>query len=192
MSDIRQIRTPLTEDVVRSLHIADVVALTGVVYQARDAAHRRFAALLEAGEELPFDLSGAVIYYVGPAPAPPGAVIGSAGPTTSGRMDAYTPLLLRRGLRGMIGKGFRSPAVKRAMRDHPAVYFAATGGAGALLARHIIAAETIAYPEFGAEACARLEVVEFPAVVAVDCHGGDLYEEGRRRYSRPQVATPAP
>jgi fumarate hydratase subunit beta len=181
---VRKITTPLTDEIVESLHAGDEVALSGVVYQARDAAHKRLVALIEAGEELPFELAGAVVYYVGPSPAKPGAVIGSAGPTTSGRMDAYTPLLIEKGLKGMIGKGLRADAVKQAMQTHKAVYFAATGGAGALLARRIVANEVIAWPELGAEACARLQVVDFPAVVVIDCHGADLYEEGRRQYAR--------
>ena len=181
---IRKIITPLTSEVVETLHVGDEVAISGVIYQARDAAHKRLVALIEAGEPLPFALAGAVIYYVGPSPAKPGAVIGSAGPTTSGRMDAYAPLLIENGLKGMIGKGLRSDAVKQAMQKHKAVYFAATGGAGALLAKRIVGNEVIAWPELGAEACARLQVEAFPAVVVMDCHGGDLYEEGRRRYAR--------
>jgi fumarate hydratase subunit beta len=182
---ITKITTPLTDEVVVSLHAGDEVAISGVIYQARDAAHKRLVALIEAGEELPFDLAGALVYYVGPSPAKPGAVIGSAGPTTSGRMDAYAPLLIERGLKGMIGKGLRSDAVKQAMQQHTAVYFAATGGAGALLARRIVGNEVIAWPELGAEACARLEVEDFPSIVVIDCHGADLYEEGRKRYAKP-------
>lgn len=179
-----EIATPLTDDVVRGLRAGDEVELSGVVYQARDAAHKRLVALLQAGEPLPFDLQGAVIYYMGPSPAKPGHVIGSAGPTTSGRMDAYAPLLIQHGLKGMIGKGLRTPEVKQAMRVAPAVYFAATGGAGALLARRIVANEVIAYPELGAEAIARLRVERFPAIVVNDCHGADLYEQGRAAYAR--------
>lgn len=181
---VKEITTPLTEGVVRQLRAGDRVRISGVLYQARDAAHRRLVALLEEGKPLPFDLQGAVVYYMGPSPAPPGRVIGAAGPTTSGRMDAYTPLLLRQGLKGMIGKGSRSRAVRDALREHTAVYFAATGGAGALLSTHVVSHEVIAYPELGAEAVARLEVNEFPAIVVNDCHGRDLYEEGRARYER--------
>ena len=181
---VRKIVTPLTDDVVRSLHAGDEVAISGVVYQARDAAHKRLVALLEAGEPLPFELQGAVVYYMGPSPTRPGAVIGSAGPTTSGRMDAYAPTLMGHGLRGMIGKGLRTPEVKQAMVEAPAVYLAATGGAGALLSRRIVGNEVIAYPELGAEAIARLEVSDFPAIVVNDSYGADLYEEGRRRYAR--------
>jgi fumarate hydratase subunit beta len=180
----KKITTPLTDEVVRDLRAGDEVEITGVVYQARDAAHKRIVALIEADEPLPFDLQGAVVYYMGPSPAGPGKVIGSAGPTTSGRMDAYAPTLMAHGLKGMIGKGLRTPEVKAAMRAHTAVYFAATGGAGALLAQRIVGNETIAWPELGAEAVARLEVRDFPAIVVNDCHGADLYEEGRRKYAR--------
>jgi fumarate hydratase subunit beta len=180
----KRLTTPLTREVVCGLCAGDHVRITGVLYQARDAAHKRLASLLAAGEPLPFDLEGAVVYYMGPSPAPPGRVIGSAGPTTSGRMDAYAPLLIERGLRGMIGKGSRGQAVKDAIVDHGAVYLAATGGAGALLATHIVSHEVIASADLGAEAIARLEVVDFPAVVVNDCHGADLYEQGRARYQR--------
>jgi len=180
----RKITTPLTDDVVKDLRAGDAVLITGVVYQARDAAHKKLVALIEAGEPLPFELRGAVVYYMGPSPAKPGNVIGSAGPTTSGRMDAYAPLLMKHGLSGMIGKGLRTQEVKDAMHDSTAVYFAATGGAGALLAKCIVGNEVIAWPELGAEAVARLEVRDFPAIVVNDCHGGDLYEEGRKRYAK--------
>ena len=180
----KRVTTPLTDEAVKDLRAGDAVEITGVVYQARDAAHKRLVALIENGEELPFELEGAVVYYMGPSPAKPGNVIGSAGPTTSGRMDAYTPLLLEHGLKGMIGKGLRTAEVKAAMQEHPAVYFAATGGAGALLAQRIVANEVIAWPELGAEAVARLEVVDFPVVVVNDCYGGDLYESGRAEYEK--------
>ena len=179
-----KITTPLTTEVVESLHAGDEVEITGFIYQARDAAHKRLVALIEAGEPLPFEVEGAVVYYMGPSPAKPGNVIGSAGPTTSGRMDAYAPTMMANGLKGMIGKGLRTPEVKAAMQEHKAVYFAATGGAGALLAQRIVGNETIAYPELGAEAVARLEVKDFPAIVVNDCHGGDLYEEGRKKYAK--------
>jgi fumarate hydratase subunit beta len=181
---VKKITTPLADEVVRDLKAGDAVEITGVIYQARDAAHKKLVALIEAGEELPFDLQGAVVYYMGPSPAKPGKPIGSAGPTTSGRMDAYAPLLMKRGLKGMIGKGLRTAEVKQAMVDETAVYFAATGGAGALLAQRITGNEVIAWPELGAEAVARLDVVDFPAIVVNDCHGGDLYEEGRAKYAR--------
>jgi len=181
---VKKIITPLADDVVRDLRAGDAVEITGVVYQARDSAHKKLVALIAAGEKLPFELRGAVIYYMGPSPAKPGKVIGSAGPTTSGRMDAYAPLLMEHGLKGMIGKGLRTQQVKDAMHEHTAVYFAATGGAGALLAKRIVGNEVIAYPELGAEAIARLEVKDFPAIVVNDCHGGDLYEEGRKQYAK--------
>ena len=180
----RKITTPLTDDVVKGLKAGDEVEITGVIYQARDAAHKRLVALIDVGEPLPFELQGAVVYYMGPSTAKPGNVIGSAGPTTSGRMDAYAPLLMRHGLSGMIGKGLRTQDVKDAMHECTAVYFAATGGAGALLARSIVGNEVIAWPELGAEAVARLEVKDFPAIVVNDCHGGDLYEEGRAKYAK--------
>ena len=181
---VKKITVPLTAEAVRDLRAGDAVEITGVVYQARDAAHKRLVALLEAGEDLPFELAGAVVYYMGPSPAKPGNVIGSAGPTTSGRMDAYAPLLIEHGLKGMVGKGLRTQEVKDAMHACTAVYFAATGGAGALLAKSIVGNEVIAWPELGAEAVARLEVKDFPAIVVNDCHGGDLYEEGRKRYAK--------
>jgi fumarate hydratase subunit beta len=181
---VKKLTTPLTDEVVAGLRTGDEVAITGVIYQARDAAHKRLVALIEGGEQLPFELQGAVVYYMGPSPAKPGHVIGSAGPTTSGRMDAYAPTLMAHGLKGMIGKGLRTPEVKQAMKQHKAVYFAATGGAGALLAQRIVGNEVIAWPELGAEAVARLEVVDVPAIVVNDCYGGDLYEEGRAKYAR--------
>ncbi len=180
----KKITTPLTDEVVRDLRAGDAVEITGVMYQARDSAHKRLAALIETGEPLPFELQGAVVYYMGPSPAKPGRPIGSAGPTTSGRMDAYAPLLMKHGLKGMVGKGLRTAEVKQAMIDTTAVYFAATGGAGALLAQRITGNEVIAWPELGAEAVARLEVVDFPVIVVNDCYGGDLYEEGRKHYAR--------
>ena len=180
----KKITTPLTDDVVRDLRAGDAVEISGVIYQARDAAHKRLVALIQAGKQLPFELQGAVVYYMGPSPAKPGNVIGSAGPTTSGRMDAYAPLLIEHGLKGMVGKGLRTQEVKDAMHACTAVYFAATGGAGALLAKSIVGNEVIAWPELGAEAVARLEVKDFPAIVVNDCHGGDLYEEGRAKYAK--------
>lgn len=178
------LQTPLRESDVTSLKIGDRVLLNGVVYTARDAAHKRLVELLDRGEPLPFPLEGQVIYYVGPSPAAPGRPVGAAGPTTSYRMDAYAPALIRHGLRGMIGKGARNDAVKEAMRQHKAVYFAAIGGAGALMARSIVSAEVIAYPELGPEAVRRLKVRDFPVIVANDVHGGDLYEEGVRLYAQ--------
>jgi fumarate hydratase subunit beta len=183
-SDVTALTTPLSEAVVMGLRAGQQVLLNGVIYTARDAAHRRMIEALERGEELPFDVRGQVIYYVGPTPAPPGRVIGAAGPTTAGRMDRYAPALLARGLKGMIGKGPRSDEVKAAIQQHRAVYFGGIGGAGALLAQHIIAAELIAYEDLGTEAIRKLEVRDFPLVVINDCHGGDAYEEGRKRWRR--------
>ena len=177
------ITTPLDEKTIEALKSGDRVLITGVVYTARDTAHKRMVEALERGENLPFDVKGQIIYYMGPAPAKPGHVIGSAGPTTSGRMDVYTPELLAAGLKGMIGKGNRSEPVKKAMKRYRAVYFAATGGAGALIAGSIKKAEVIAYEELGAEAVMRLEVEDFPVVVVNDIYGGDLYEQGKAQYS---------
>lgn len=178
----KQISTPLTAVQIDSLEAGDQVAIDGILYAARDAAHKRMLEALSAGRELPFEIRGQVIYYVGPAPARPGAPIGSAGPTTSGRMDRYTPELLRHGLKGMIGKGYRSPEVVDAIRQNRAIYFAAVGGSGALLARHIQSAEVVAYEDLGPEAIYRLEVVEFPAIVVNDCHGNDLYQLAPQQY----------
>lgn len=184
MSEAIRLTTPLTTEDADRLRIGDRVLLTGIIYTARDAAHKRIVQLLEAGQPLPFNPQGQVIYYVGPAPAKPGHAIGAAGPTTSYRMDAYAPALIAAGLKGMIGKGKRDDAVRTAMQQHKAVYFAAIGGAGALIARSILTAEVIAYPELGPEAVRRLEVKDFPVIVANDAHGGDLYEEGVKTYAR--------
>lgn len=177
-----RLTTPLSAKDVQALRAGDRVLLSGTVYTARDAAHARLIALLNEGKALPFAVEGQVIYYVGPTPPRPGEPIGSAGPTTSGRMDSYTPALLAAGLRGMIGKGSRSPEVREAMARHGAVYFAATGGAGALLAKRIKSAEIVAWEDLGAEAVRRLVVEDFPLVVIDDVHGHDLYEEGAARY----------
>ncbi|MDR2445814.1 MAG: Fe-S-containing hydro-lyase [Treponema sp.] len=176
---------PLPREQAGALVAGDKVSLSGVLYTARDAAHKRFANLLDRGEALPFPIEGACIYYAGPAPAKDGQVIGSAGPTTSGRMDAYTPRLLDLGLRCMIGKGERSEAVIAAMKKTGAVYFAALGGAGALLASRITSVETAAFPDLGTEAVRRLTVRDFPAVVAIDSRGGNLYKLGPERYLKP-------
>jgi len=178
-----KLQTPLTDSDVEKLHAGDRILLSGVVYTARDAAHRRLHELLQAGKPLPIDLRGQVIYYTGPTPAKPGRVIGSAGPTTSGRMDAYTPALIAHGLKGMIGKGRRSQDILDTMKRYKAVYFGATGGAGALLARHIKKAEIAAYEDLGPEAIYRLDIEDFPVIVINDVHGGDLYAEGVRAYS---------
>jgi fumarate hydratase subunit beta len=179
-----KLTTPLTDDLIEQLRAGDKVSITGVIYVGRDAAHKRLVAALDAGQPLPFDPHGQIIYYMGPSPAKPGDPIGSAGPTTSGRMDAYTPRMLEAGLKGMIGKGNRTQAVRDAIRKHRAVYMAATGGAGALIAKSIKKSETVAYAELGAEALLRLEVVDFPAIVVNDIHGGDAYEDGVKQYNR--------
>ncbi|MBN2224435.1 MAG: fumarate hydratase C-terminal domain-containing protein [Deltaproteobacteria bacterium] len=176
------IQTPLTDAVVRTLTAGTAVTLSGVVYTARDAAHRRFMEFLDRGEPLPFEPLGAVIYYVGPAPAPPGKVIGSAGPTTARRMDPFAERLTALGVKGTIGKGDRSEQVADALMKHTAVYFAATGGVGALLSRHITGARVIAFEDLGPEAVAELVFKDFPAVVAIDCYGNDVFAEGRKRH----------
>lgn len=181
---MKRIETPLTDEVVKELHAGDPVAITGIIYTGRDLAHRRLVEAIEKGEELPFELEGQVIYYVGPAPAKPGYPIGSAGPTTSYRMDPYTPTLLAHGLKGMIGKGNRGKDVRKAIQRYKAVYFAAVGGAAALLAKRIKRSEVIAYEDLGAEAVRKLWVEEFPVIVVNDIYGRDLYEEGVERYRR--------
>lgn len=178
----KRITLPLTDEVLQDLKAGDNVLLNGVVYVARDAAHKRLVEALEKGQDLPFDIRGQTVYFMGPSPAKPGQAIGSAGPTTSGRMDSYSPRLMSAGLKGMIGKGNRSPAVKDAMKKYKAVYFAAIGGAGALISKSIKKAEVIAYDELGAEAVRRLEVEDFPVTVINDIYGGDLYEEGKAKY----------
>lgn len=167
----------VNEEEIRSLHAGDYVYLTGTVYTARDAAHKRMSEALAAGRELPVNMENNVIYYMGPSPAREGRPIGSAGPTTASRMDKYTPALLELGLKGMIGKGKRSKAVKEAIVKNRAVYFAAVGGAGALLSKSIVSSEVIAYDDLGTEAIRRLEIKNFPVIVVIDCMGNDLYEE---------------
>ena len=179
-----KLQTPLTEERVRALRAGDRVLLSGVVYTARDAAHLRMLECLQKGEPLPFDLAGQVIYYAGPTPTPPGRPIGAIGPTTSTRMDAATPALLARGLRGMIGKGGRSPEVVDAMRRHGAVYFAAVGGAAALMARCVTACEVIAWDDLGPESVKRLTLRDLPLIVAIDAEGGDAFEQGQAAYLR--------
>ncbi|MFQ5826501.1 MAG: Fe-S-containing hydro-lyase [Dehalococcoidia bacterium] len=181
---MRKITTPLSDEVIASLRAGDQVLISGTLYTARDAAHKRLIEALERGQELPFDLQGQTLYYVGPTPAPPGRVIGSAGPTTSGRMDGFTPRLLAAGLKGMIGKGSRSPEVREAIKRHRAIYLAAIGGAGALIAGSIKRVEMVAYEDLGTEAIRRLTVEDLPAIVVNDIYGGDLYEEGKARYRR--------
>jgi fumarate hydratase subunit beta len=185
-----RLQTPLSGADVQRLSIGDQVLLSGAVFTARDAAHARLVELLKAGKPLPFELAGQVIYFAGPTPAPPGRPIGSVGPTTSYRMDPYSPLLIEHGLRGMIGKGRRSREVIEAMAAHGAVYLGAVGGAAALIAQRIVSAEVVAYEDLGPEAVRRLVVEDFPAVVVNDCRGGDLYAEGRKRYEKEQGLTP--
>jgi len=175
---------PLTDEVVESLKAGDKVLITGVMYTARDAAHKRLIELLDKGDALPFDIKGAIIYYVGPTPAPPGKSIGSAGPTTSGRMDLYAPKLIEVGIKAMIGKGSRGPEVIEAMKRHKAVYLGATGGAGALISQRIKSAEIVAYEDLGPEAIRRIEVENFPAIIVNDTAGKDLFEEGQSEYRR--------
>lgn len=184
MSESIRIRPPLCDEDVDRLSAGDRVLISGVVYTARDAAHRRLVEEIRAGRPLPLELAGQIIYYVGPTPPPPGRPIGAAGPTTSYRMDPYAPMLIERGLKGMIGKGARSDEVLAALRRHRAVYFAATGGAGALISKTIRRAEVVAYADLGTEAIRRLEVLDFPAIVVGDAHGNDLYRAGRLKYRR--------
>ena len=178
----KRIKLPITRDDARKIKAGDACLLSGVIYTARDAAHKRLVELVQKGEPLPFDIKDATVYYVGPTPAKPGKVIGSAGPTTSYRMDAYSPTLIREGETGMIGKGKRGPEVVAAMKEYGAVYFAAIGGAGALLSSCIKKAETVCYEDLGAEAVRRLEVVDLPVVAVIDSEGNNLYENGRRDY----------
>lgn len=173
---------PLTHEDVQMLRAGDIVYLTGSMLTGRDAAHKRLIQLLDEGKELPVDVRGQAIYYVGPAPASPGHAVGSAGPTTSYRMDAYTPQLLKLGLNCMIGKGRRSEAVRAAMQEYGAVYLGAVGGAAALIARSIKSMEVLAYPDLGTEAIHRFTVENFPAIVLMDAHGGNLYESGPAQY----------
>jgi len=183
----KKITLPFTDEILKDLRAGDSLLLTGVVYTARDAAHKRMLEALDQGKPLPFDIIGATIYYMGPTPARLGRTIGSAGPTTSERMDAYAPRLMAEGLKGMIGKGLRSKAVKDAMVKHKAVYLGAIGGAGAIISRSIKKAEVVAYEELGAEALRRLEVEDFPAIVCDDFHGNDLLEQGKAQWRRAEV-----
>ena len=176
------IKAPMSREVARSLKAGDSCLMSGVIYTARDAAHKRLCELVEQGSPLPLDLTDAVIYFVGPTPAKPGQVIGSAGPTTSYRMDAYSPTLIALGQTGMIGKGKRSQEVVEAMKTHGCVYFGAIGGCGALLSKCIKKAEVVAYPDLGPEAIHRLEVEDFPLVVIIDSQGNNLYAEGPKAY----------
>lgn len=184
MGESKQIQLPLSEEDVQGLRAGDRVLLTGPMLTGRDAAHKRLLDLIEAGEPLPVEIEAETIYFVGPSPAKPDQVIGSCGPTTSYRMDPYSPKLIELGLRGMIGKGERGPEVMEAMKEHGAVYFAAVGGAAALIARAVKSMDIVAYEDLGPEAIRRLEVEEFPVIVAQDAHGGNLYQDGVKEYAK--------
>ena len=184
MAESIKLQLPLKGEDIERLRAGDHVLLSGTLYTARDAAHKRMVAALDGGEDLPIDLRGQLIYYVGPTPARPGRVIGSAGPTTSMRLDPFTPRLLDYGIRGAIGKGGRGPAVREALKKHNGVYFLAVGGAGALLSRTIKKVEVVAYEDLGTEAIRRMEVEDFPAIVVNDVHGNDLLEQGKARYQK--------
>lgn len=183
MSNRIELTTPFTDEMIKSLKAGDMVYISGVVYTSRDAAHKKMCELLEIGEPMPFDFKGAAIYYAGPCPPKPGKPIGSVGPTTSGRMDLYSPRLMKEGLRVMIGKGLRNKEVVDAIVEHAGVYFAAIGGAAALMGKSVESAEVIAFEELGTEAVRRLIVKNLPVIVAIDCHGNNMYEEGRRQYA---------
>lgn len=180
----KKIKLPMNEQEIENLKIGDFVSVSGVIYVARDAAHKRLQDMLDTGEKLPFDIKNNIIYYMGPSPAREGRVIGAAGPTTSGRMDKYTPALLDLGLKGMIGKGKRSEQVKQAVIRNKAVYFTAVGGAGAILSKAIIKSEIVAFEDLGAEAILKLEVENFPVIVSMDCKGNDLYETAVKGFKR--------
>jgi len=184
MSQVIRLTPPLSDKDVEKLRIGDRILINGIIYTGRDAAHKRLFDLLREGKTMPFDIKGQIIYYVGPTPAKLGQVLGSAGPTTSYRMDAYSPALIERGLKGMIGKGVRSDSVKEAMKKYKAVYFAATGGGGALLAKRVKKAEIVAYEDLGPEAIRRLVVEDLPVIVVNDVKGNDLYLEGEKKYKK--------
>ncbi len=183
MNNKKSITTPLIQNEIDKLNSGDQVLISGIIYTARDAAHKKLTDAISSGEDLPFEIKDSTIYYVGPSPTKPGEIIGSAGPTTSYRMDAYTPTLLDLGLKGMIGKGSRNNEVQESIKKNKAVYFAAIGGAGALIANSIISCEVIAYPELGAEAIHKLKVKDFPAIVVLDSKGNDLYVTEKEKYS---------
>ncbi len=191
MADSIALTTPLTDEAIDGLTIGTHVTFSGVIYTARDAAHKRLIELMRNGQELPLDLRGQVIYYVGPTPPRPGQIIGSAGPTTAMRLDPYTEPMLELGVKGIIGKGGRGPAVRQAIAKHHAIYCIAVGGTGALLNRHIKKAEVVAFEDLGTEAIRRLEVENFPAIVVNDCRGGDLLEEGKKQYRTSSRPIPA-
>jgi fumarate hydratase subunit beta len=182
--ETKNLTTPLKDSDIASLHSGDNVNITGYIYTARDAAHKKMVELIEKGEKLPFDPVGQLIYFVGPTPTPPGRVIGSAGPTTSGRMNKYSPILLKAGLKGMIGKGEMGAEVTDALKKHKGVYFVTTGGAAALIAKRITESEIVAYEELGPEAVRRLKVEAFPVIVAQDSFGGNIFVEGVAKYKR--------
>ena len=181
---LKDVHPPLTDADIESLKAGDRCRITGVLYTARDAAHGRLLPLMDAGQPLPIDVRGQIIYYTGPSPARPGDVVGSIGPTTGGRMDKFTPKLLALGLKGTIGKGGRSAPVREALTKHKGVYFGAIGGAGAVLSRFVKRVEVVAYEDLGTEAIRRLEVEGFPVIVINDCHGGDLYQDGMKAFAR--------
>lgn len=176
MCKIKKLQPPLTESDVRSLKAGDEVLITGVIYTARDIAHKRLCQAIDAGDKLPFELEGAIIYFVGPTPARPGRIIGAAGPTTSSRMDPFTPKLIAKGLKATIGKGYRNDQVRKALKKYGAVHLSTIGGAGALLSKHIVASEIIAYQDLATEAIRKLQVVDFPAIVAYDSKGNSIYD----------------
>lgn len=181
---IKKISTPLTTEKVKALEAGDIVHISGVIYTARDAAHKRLVGQLKNNEELPFAMQDSILYYVGPSPAKKGQIIGSAGPTTSYRMDSYSPFLLKEGQRGMIGKGDRSQEVVEAIKKYTGVYFAAVGGAAALLSNHIVKAKVIAYGDLGTEAIRQLEVIDFPVIVVIDSQGNNLYHSEKQKYRK--------
>lgn len=179
-----EITTPLTKEAISQLKSGDIVSISGTILTARDAAHKKFTQILESGKPLPLDIKDQIIYYVGPCPSPPGKVIGSCGPTTSSRMDAYTPKLIELGLAGMIGKGLRSKEVCDSIINHKSIYFGAVGGLGALISQRIVSQEVILFPELGTEAVRKLTVKDFPAIVIIDSFGNNLYESGKKAYSK--------
>ena len=181
---VKELRLPITEEALRDLRTGDKVLISGTLYVARDAAHKRMIESLDRGEPLPFNIKGQTIYYMGPSPEKPGQPIGSAGPTTSSRMDGYSPRLMAEGLKVMIGKGIRSAAVREAITRHKAIYLAAIGGIGALISKSITRSEVIAYEDLGPEAIRRLEVKDLPVTVINDIYGGDLYQEGKAKYKK--------
>ncbi len=184
MDKVIRITPPLTNEDLENMESGDIILITGTLYTARDAAHKRLIKLLEDGKKLPFNLRGQILYYVGPSPAKPGEIIGSAGPTTAYRMDCYTPQLLKAGLKGIIGKGKRGEKVKESLQTHKAVYFAAIGGAGAYLSEKVLSSEVIAYEDLGPEAIRKMEVENFPCYVANDIYGNDIYKEAIKKYAK--------